>query len=134
MTKNELKDLVRSVIREELEKVNSALLTEASDKPNRLAPRPVKIGSPVDLAAKLYNSDEFAIAFADDGFTLGDNVEILIKDTVAKHYSKDELARAADSVRARLRYLVKEQDLDSAEYDDGADAYAQRYFKDANNF
>ena len=82
MTRSELKSIIREMLHEELKS-----LREATDRPMALRlPQPVRANSFAALAAKIYNSDEFMDAFIEDGQTIGDTVDAIIYDAVAKSH------------------------------------------------
>jgi hypothetical protein len=98
MTKSELKEMIREVLKEELSKRNQ--LKESVEVLD------VAASEVDDLARDVYIDDEFEKAYEADGHTVGEAVEALIVDVVASEYPNIELGYVPDRVRDALENML----------------------------
>jgi hypothetical protein len=140
MKKSELRAIIREMLQEELTKLNSQILNEAAEddrKPKNTKYSAGAQGWKADaLAGEIYSSEKFQDAFADDGFTIGDNVQAIVEKEVGTSYqSKNSIERAkyTTQVLAALRAYSEKDDKDSDLYDWGLDDEIDKIYKNTHD-
>lgn len=103
MTKSELREMIREVLKEELYKRNQ--LKESVEVLD------VAASEVDDLARDVFIDDAFESAYMSDGYEVGEAVETLIVDVVASEYPDIELGYVPDRVRDALENMLADGTL-----------------------
>lgn len=99
ITKSELKEMIREVLREELD--TRSQLQESEEVLD------VAASEVDDLARDVFVDDEFDKAYKADGYTVGEAVEALIVDVVAYEYPDIDLGRVPERVSDALSNMLE---------------------------
>jgi hypothetical protein len=98
MKKSELRQLIREVLKEELE--NRKQLKESVDVLD------VSASEVDDLAHDVFIDAEFDAAYKADGYTVGDAVNQLIVDVISYEYPNTDLGRVPERVSDALSNML----------------------------
>lgn len=134
MTNGELKSLIRTILKEELAKLQESPIADVKPRPQQST-----ITHPWDAestASDIYESDEFTEAFADDGWVFGDHVYDLVERKVSAKFGNQSVAvhdKTVAKVISHLRRFAKKQDRESDFYDWSADETVSKIYQDTHD-
>lgn len=134
MTNGELKTLIRTILKEELSKLQEAPVADTKPGSQRFT-----ITHPWDAesaASDIYESDEFTEAFADDGWAFGDRVYDLVERKVSEKFGNQSATvhdKTVAKVISHLRRFAKKQDKDSDFFDWAADETVAKIYRDSHD-
>lgn len=135
MTNGELKTLIRTILKEELAKLNEAPALDVRPTSNT-APKTVRSWSEQSLASELYESEAFDEAFAEDGWAFGNAVYNLVEQEVIAKYGKqtpEACDKLVTKVISHLRRFASNRDKDSDFFDWAADETITKIYKDTHD-
>lgn len=134
MTNSELKSLIRTVLKEELAKLQEAPVADI--KPGSQRPTITHPWDAESTASDIYESDEFTEAFADDGWVFGDHVYDLVERKVSEKFGNQSAMthdKTVAKVISHLRRFAKKQDRESDFFDWAADETVARIYKNSHD-